>query len=58
MTTGIGFGWALPHIFSDIVTARVVALGKSRRGVDFTSVDGIPAYSVLLMILPPATESD
>src|SRR5580704_2244482 len=40
MTTGIGMGLAIPHAVSDLVTRRVVALGRSKSGVDFAALDG------------------
>lgn len=52
MTTGVGFGLAVPHISSEVVTERIVALGRSSGGVDFASVDGKPAKAVVLMISP------
>ena len=52
MTTGVGFGIAVPHIPSEVVTERVLALGRSSAGVDFSSVDGKPAKTIILMISP------
>ena len=52
MTTGVGFGVAIPHISSDAVTERVLALGRSSVGVEFASIDGKPAKTVVLMISP------
>jgi nitrogen PTS system EIIA component len=52
MTTGVGFGVALPHARSECVRERVVALGKSKAGVDFASMDGRKIHSVFLVISP------
>src|SRR6266404_4459801 len=49
MTTGVGYGIAIPHATSDLVSRRVVALGKSKRGVDFASLDGKPVKEIVLM---------
>jgi mannitol/fructose-specific phosphotransferase system IIA component (Ntr-type) len=52
MTTGIGMGLAIPHAVSDLVPRRVVALGRSKSGVDFASLDGKPVKEIVLMISP------
>jgi mannitol/fructose-specific phosphotransferase system IIA component (Ntr-type) len=57
MSTGIGFGLAFPHITSEIVTKQIVALGRSRAGVDFSSIDGRPAREIYLMISPPVPKT-
>ena len=52
MTTAVGYGIAIPHATSDAVSERVVALGKSKVGIDFQSLDGKPVKIVGLMISP------
>jgi mannitol/fructose-specific phosphotransferase system IIA component (Ntr-type) len=52
MTTGIGMGLAFPHAVSDLVPRRVVALGRSKSGVDFASLDGKPVKEIVLMLSP------
>ncbi len=51
-TTGVGQGVALPHGAVESVWELVGALGVSRDGVDFESVDGEPAHLVLLTVVP------
>ena len=57
MSTGIGFGVAIPHATSNVVAERVMAMGRSSVGIDFASIDGQLAKVVVLMILPPFTRS-
>jgi mannitol/fructose-specific phosphotransferase system IIA component (Ntr-type) len=52
MTTGIGHGLAIPHAVSDLVSRRVIALGRSKSGVDFASFDGKPVKEIVLMVSP------
>jgi PTS system nitrogen regulatory IIA component len=52
MSTGIGMELAIPHAVSDLVSRRVVALGRSKDGVDFASLDGKPVKEIVLMISP------
>ena len=52
MSTGIGYGIAIPHAASDLVPRRVVALGRSKSGVDFASLDGKRVKEIVLMISP------
>lgn len=39
-TTGIGHGIGIPHARTEAVKHIVIALGRSRRGIDFGSPDG------------------
>ncbi len=51
-STGIGKGVAIPHVKSTVVNEPVAAVGRSSTGVDFSSLDKQPVYSVLLLISP------
>ena len=52
MSTGIGDGIAIPHGKSDAVNGLAAALGIHKRGVDFESLDGEPAYVFFLLVSP------
>jgi len=52
MSTGIGFGIAIPHASSDKVPEVVAAFGRSRKGVQFDSLDGQPVYFIVLFVVP------
>ena len=52
MSTGIGFGIGMPHASSDLVSEVVVAVGRSRNGVQFDSLDGKPVKLVMLFVVP------
>lgn len=52
MSTGIGDGIAIPHGKSDAVIGLAAALGIHKRGVDFESLDGEPAYVFFLLVSP------
>ena len=49
-TTGIGKGIALPHGKLETVPELVVALGTSREGIEFDSVDGELVHIVVLLL--------
>ena len=51
-STGIGKGVAIPHVKHKSVSEVVAAVGVSREGIDFSSLDKKPVYSVILMISP------
>jgi PTS system nitrogen regulatory IIA component len=51
-STAIGQGVAIPHAKSDSVDKLVAAFGISKRGVDFDSLDGEPAYIFFLLVAP------
>ena len=51
-STAIGQGIAIPHTKSDTVVDLVSALAISKKGVNFDSLDGEPAYIFFLLIAP------
>jgi mannitol/fructose-specific phosphotransferase system IIA component (Ntr-type) len=53
MSTGIGFGIGIPHASTDLIHEVVGALGRSRNGVNFDSLDNLPAHLVMLFLVPP-----
>ena len=51
-STAIGQGIAIPHGKCDQVTKLTGALGISKKGVDFDSLDGEPAHILCLLVAP------
>jgi len=51
-TTGIGNGLAIPHGKSAAVANLVMAVGLSREGIDFDSIDGKPVRLLILLLSP------
>ncbi len=51
-STGIGDGIAIPHAKSRAVARTLVVFGRSRRGVDFQTLDGKPADLFFLLVSP------
>jgi mannitol/fructose-specific phosphotransferase system IIA component (Ntr-type) len=52
MSTGIGYGIGLPHASTDLLSELVIALGRSRNGVQFDALDGKPVNLVMLFVVP------
>jgi fructose-specific phosphotransferase system IIA component len=52
MSTGIGFGIAIPHASSDRVGKVVAAFGRSLSGIEFESLDNSPVKFVVLFVVP------
>jgi len=52
MTTGIGNGIAIPHCKNPACPDFVIALGISKAGIDFNSVDGKAVNLVFLLLGP------
>lgn len=52
LSTGMEHGIALPHGSTDRIDDIVAALGISRQGIPFETLDGKPARLVILMVLP------
>jgi fructose-specific phosphotransferase system IIA component len=52
MSTGIGFGIGIPHASTDLISEVVGALGRSKNGVNFDSLDNQPVKLVMLFLVP------
>jgi mannitol/fructose-specific phosphotransferase system IIA component (Ntr-type) len=52
MSTGIGFGIAIPHASSDRVGEVVAAFGRSPGGIEFDSLDNAPVRFIVLFVVP------
>jgi mannitol/fructose-specific phosphotransferase system IIA component (Ntr-type) len=52
MSTGIGFGIAIPHASSDRVNRVVAAFGRSSKGIEFDSLDNAPVRFIVLFVVP------
>ena len=51
-STAIGQGIAIPHGKSENVSKLTASLGVSKKGIDFDSLDGEPAYIFFLLVAP------
>jgi PTS system nitrogen regulatory IIA component len=51
-STGIGHGVAIPHGRIKGLNGIRVFFGRSRRGVDFNSIDGAPVNLVFMIVAP------
>lgn len=51
-STGIGGGFGIPHGKLKDLESLVLGFGLSRKGVDFESIDGLPAHIFFLLITP------
>ncbi len=51
-STGFGKGVAVPHVKFKGVGKMAAAIGLSQRGIDFSSLDRQPVYSVVLLLSP------
>jgi mannitol/fructose-specific phosphotransferase system IIA component (Ntr-type) len=52
MSTGIGFGIAIPHASSSKVGDVVAAFGRSSSGIQFDALDGAPVFFIVLFVVP------
>ncbi len=51
-STGIGHGVAIPHAKVKGIDGIVVAFGRSKKGVDFHSMDNRPVHIFFLIVAP------
>ncbi len=52
MSTGIGFGIAIPHASSDRIAEVVACFGRSAEGIEFDALDNAPVKFVVLFVVP------
>lgn len=51
-STGIGKGIAIPHSRTSAVREVVVAIGRSKKGIEFDSLDNRPVHLIFLIAAP------
>jgi len=51
-SSGIGKGVAVPHVHEDSISRQILAIGVSREGIDFESVDEAPVHVVAMLGTP------
>ena len=51
-STGMGKGIAVPHVKHSAVKDVIAAVGQSSGGIDFSSLDKEPVYTIILIISP------
>lgn len=52
VSTGIGGGVAIPHVFSDEIDEVLAVFGRSQAGLDFEALDHKAVHFVILFIVP------
>jgi mannitol/fructose-specific phosphotransferase system IIA component (Ntr-type) len=52
-STGMGKGVAVPHVKHAAAEDVLAVVGQTDAGIDFSSLDEQPVYSVLLLVSPP-----
>jgi mannitol/fructose-specific phosphotransferase system IIA component (Ntr-type) len=57
-STGIGKGVAIPHGRSLLINRLMLAVARSKEGIDFDSVDGQPSQLFFLIMAPPLEVSN
>jgi fructose-specific phosphotransferase system IIA component len=48
-STGVGFGIAIPHVKNALVSDYIIAIGRSKAGLDFDAIDGNPVHLVFMI---------
>jgi nitrogen PTS system EIIA component len=51
-STGLGGGLAIPHCKTRELTDVLLAVGVSRKGIDFHAADGVPVTLIFLVVSP------
>ncbi|MDQ0411940.1 PTS fructose transporter subunit IIABC [Mesobacillus stamsii] len=51
-TTGVGDGIAIPHAKTGVVKEAAIVFGRSELGIDYESLDGLPAHLFFMIAAP------
>jgi PTS system nitrogen regulatory IIA component len=57
-STGVGDGVAIPHGKLPMGSEMIVAFGRSRKGIDFQSMDSKPVFLFFLLVTPEDKPGD
>lgn len=52
LSTGIGLGFAVPHVRHSNVATEAMVVGRSRTGLAFDAIDGQPVHAVFTILMP------
>lgn len=52
VSTGIGYGVAIPHAFDEEIDEVLAMFGRSQAGIDFEALDQSPVHFVVLFLVP------
>jgi fructose-specific phosphotransferase system IIA component len=58
MSTGIGFGIAIPHARVDGVERVYLIVGRSVQGIEFDAIDENPVQLIFMMVSPKNTSEE
>jgi len=58
MSTGIGFGIAIPHGRINGIDKLYMVAARSNQGIEFNSIDEQPVHLIFMMISPANTSND
>lgn len=56
-STGIGDGVAIPHGKFNGISEPILSFGRSKKGLDFDTMDGQPAHLFFLLVAPEDSAS-
>lgn len=58
ISTGIGFGIAIPHAATVATAGVALAVGLSKAGIQYDALDGKPVHVVVLFLVPSPRHQD
>jgi PTS system fructose-specific IIC component len=58
VSTGIGYGIAIPHSRVEKIDRIYMVGARSRQGIDFSSIDGQPVHLIFMLISPAGASNE
>ena len=57
-STSIGYQMAMPHGKTKYVKKASVVIGKSKKGIDWPSIDGLPVKVIIMFAMPQSGDNE
>jgi PTS system fructose-specific IIC component len=58
VSTGIGYGIAIPHSRMEKIDRIYMAAARSMKGIDYSSIDGQPVHLIFMLISPAGASNE
>ena len=58
MSTGIGYGIAIPHARVPVIDRLYLTVGRSHQGIEFNAIDEQPVHLLFMILSPKNTSSE
>lgn len=58
ISTGIGYGIAIPHARTDLVDRIYMVAARCKKGIEFDALDELPVHLIFMLVSPVGNSDD